>query len=321
MTALEETRRPEKHKKEKDDGLFSVTLCQIIFTVIAVLSLLVLSKSGGTAAQNIKDDFGVLMNNSFLKGNVSDTLKSIKDYLDSPAELSVFKLFTKETTNPAEVTDVFEPTDENEASKPETTEEDSSAFETKESKESEPEEETTPKASTAEKTAEKVTAKKTSLSSSKTSGNNKADSKSVSTVAAVKPLEAENTIVSPVNGWYSSYYGYRTNPITGNNTLHTGIDIAAAQGTKIKAAYSGVVRKVGEDSRSGKYLYLTHSDGSETLYCHCSKILAEEGAVIRQGETVALVGSTGWSTGPHLHFEIHKNGERLDPLPFLKNDD
>ncbi len=318
---MEETRRPEKHKKEKDDGLFSVTLCQIIFTVIAVLSLLVLSKSGGTAAQNIKDDFGVLMNNSFLKGNVSDTLKSIKDYLDSPAELSVFKLFTKETTNPAEVTDVFEPTDENEASKPETTEEDSSAFETKESKESEPEEETTPKASTAEKTAEKVTAKKTSLSSSKTSGNNKADSKSVSTVAAVKPLEAENTIVSPVNGWYSSYYGYRTNPITGNNTLHTGIDIAAAQGTKIKAAYSGVVRKVGEDSRSGKYLYLTHSDGSETLYCHCSKILAEEGAVIRQGETVALVGSTGWSTGPHLHFEIHKNGERLDPLPFLKNDD
>ena len=56
----------------------------------------------------------------------------------------------------------------------------------------------------------------------------------------------------------------------------------------------------------------------ETLYCHCSKILAEEGAIIRQGETVALVGSTGWSTGPHLHFEVHKDGTRLDPLPILK---
>lgn len=316
MAALEETRRPEKRKKEKDDGFFSVTLCQIIFTVIAVLSLLVLSKSGGTAAQNIKDDFGILMNNSFLKENISDTLKSIKDYLDSPAELSVFKLFSMETTASAEKTDAFEQT-----SVATTTEEYSSTFETEASKESEPEKETTPKVSTAEKTTEKATAKKTSLSSSKTFESGKSEEKSVKTVATAATIESESKIVSPVNGWYSSYYGYRTNPITGNNTLHTGIDIAAAQGTKIKAAYSGVVRKVGEDSRSGKYLYLTHSDKTETLYCHCSKILVKEGAVIRQGETVALVGSTGWSTGPHLHFEIHKNGERLDPLPFLKDDD
>ena len=121
----------------------------------------------------------------------------------------------------------------------------------------------------------------------------------------------------PVSGPYTSYFGARTNPITGVDSFHTGLDIAAAQGTKIKAAYSGVVRKVGEDSRSGKYIYLTHENGVETLYCHCSAVLAEQGASIRQGETIALVGSTGWSTGPHLHFEFHKNGERLDPLPIL----
>ena len=123
----------------------------------------------------------------------------------------------------------------------------------------------------------------------------------------------------PVSGPYTSYFGARTNPITGVDSFHTGLDIAAAQGTKIKAAYSGVVRKVGEDSRSGKYIYLTHENGVETLYCHCSAVLAEQGASIRQGETIALVGSTGWSTGPHLHFEFHKNGERLDPLPILAN--
>ncbi|MDD6526538.1 MAG: M23 family metallopeptidase, partial [Oscillospiraceae bacterium] len=95
-------------------------------------------------------------------------------------------------------------------------------------------------------------------------------------------------------------------------------DIAAPLGTKIKAAYNGTVSRTGEDSRSGKYIYLSHSNGLETLYCHCSSILAKKGAKIRQGETIALVGSTGWSTGPHLHFEIHKNGERIDPMPFLK---
>lgn len=309
VTALEETRRPERQKKEKDDGLFSVTLCQIIFAFIAVLSLFVLSKSGGTAAQNIKDDFNLLMSNSFLKEDFSGTLKSIKDYLDSPAELSVFKLFSKDKENK-------ETTENTSEQGKMVTEPEEETKKKPESEKNEPAEETKPKASTAEKTQEKVTVKKTALSV-KNYNNSESKNAAVCTTAL---LQSKEEIVSPVNGWYSSYYGYRTNPITGSNTLHTGLDIAAAQGSKIKAAYSGTVRKVGEDSRSGKYLYLTHFDGSETLYCHCSKIIAEEGAVIRQGETIALVGSTGWSTGPHLHFEIHKNGERLDPLPFLKND-
>lgn len=131
------------------------------------------------------------------------------------------------------------------------------------------------------------------------------------TSPAVKPIE---------NGRYTSYFGYRINPITGKFSFHTGIDIAAIEGTKIRAAYSGVVTKVSEDDRAGKYIFLSHDDGFVTFYCHCSEILAQEGAVIRQGETIAKVGTTGWSTGPHLHFEIRKNNIRYNPIYILEND-
>lgn len=134
-------------------------------------------------------------------------------------------------------------------------------------------------------------------------------------------LKTTSPIVKPIeNGRYTSYFGYRINPITGKFSFHTGIDIAAAQGTKIRAAYSGIVTKVSEDDRAGKYIFLTHDDGFVTFYCHCSEILASEGAVIRQGETIAKVGTTGWSTGPHLHFEIRKNNIRYNPIYILEND-
>ena len=81
------------------------------------------------------------------------------------------------------------------------------------------------------------------------------------------------------------------------------------------------MKKVGRDSRSGNYVILSHGGGMETFYCHCSKILAAEGETVRAGDGIALVGSTGWSTGPHLHFEIRKDGERMDPLPILNGHD
>ena len=74
---------------------------------------------------------------------------------------------------------------------------------------------------------------------------------------------------------------------------------------------------VGEDEIAGKYIRLTHADGLETFYCHCSEILAPMTAVIRQGETIALVGSTGMATGPHLHFEVRINGLKYDPARLL----
>ena len=327
MTALEENRKANKNKKEKDDGLFSVSLCQVILSAVAVLSLLFTAKSGGAAAQNLKDDFNLLKNWSISSGDFQSTLKSIKDYIDSPAEISVFKLFSKDKEpaeassktdaadlpNESKTTDKDEKADKTDKEKKETTQESKAA-----EKETSEAETTAPKTTSAEKTTEKPSVKKTALSFAKNAGGKDLTNYKPEEKATSSKAETTAPIVRPVSGSYTSYFGYRTNPITGNNTFHTGVDIAAAEGTKIKAAYSGKVRKVGEDSRSGKYIYLTHTNGVETLYCHCSKILAEEGAVIRQGETVALVGSTGWSTGPHLHFEVHKDGTRLDPLPILK---
>ncbi len=135
------------------------------------------------------------------------------------------------------------------------------------------------------------------------------------------PIKSTSPAVAPIeNGRYTSYFGYRTHPITGEFSFHTGVDIAADSGTKIRAVYNGKVLKIGEDDRAGKYIFLQHDDGFVTFYCHCSEITAEVGAVIRQGETIAKVGSTGWSTGPHLHFEIRKAGIRYNPLYILEND-
>lgn len=134
------------------------------------------------------------------------------------------------------------------------------------------------------------------------------------------PLKLTAPIMNPIeNGRYTSYFGFRINPITGKYGFHTGLDIAAPEGTKIRAAFSGTVTKVSEDGRAGKYIFLTHDNGLVTFYCHCCEIVAEEGANIRQGETIALVGSTGWSTGNHLHFEVRKDNIRYDPLKLLSN--
>lgn len=146
----------------------------------------------------------------------------------------------------------------------------------------------------------------------------KKDDKKDSAVAVMAPVYTSKGITVPVHGTITSRFGNRTNPISGAYTSHTGIDIAADSGTDIKAAYDGVVKSTGTEDKAGNYVKIEHSDGSETLYCHCSKLLVSEGDSVKAGDTVALVGSTGWSTGPHLHFEIHRDGERIDPLSVLE---
>lgn len=136
-----------------------------------------------------------------------------------------------------------------------------------------------------------------------------------SEIASFSPLKVTVPAISPIkNGRYTSPFGYRINPITKEFSFHTGLDIAAPVGSKIRAVYDGTVTRAGEDSRAGKYILIAHSGGLETFYCHCSEILAKVGSVIRQGETIATVGSTGWSTGPHLHFEVRKDTIRYNPI-------
>lgn len=138
-------------------------------------------------------------------------------------------------------------------------------------------------------------------------------------MAVMSLFKSDEEITVPVHGEITSKYGNRTNPVSGEYLMHSGVDIAASQGTEIRAAYSGIVSEVGSNSVGGNYISLVHKDGSETLYCHCSKIIAEKGDVIRAGETIALVGSTGRSTGPHLHFEITVDGKTENPLLYLPN--
>lgn len=139
-------------------------------------------------------------------------------------------------------------------------------------------------------------------------------------MAVMSLFKSDEEITVPVHGEITSEYGNRTNPVSGEYLMHSGVDIAASQGTEIRAAYSGIVSEVGSNSVGGNYISLVHKDGSETLYCHCSKIIAEKGDVIRAGETIALVGSTGRSTGPHLHFEITVDGKTENPLLYLPNE-
>lgn len=112
----------------------------------------------------------------------------------------------------------------------------------------------------------------------------------------------------------TSTFDYRTHPITGEEGFHTGLDLATAEGTPIASVLPGIVAKQGYNDKSGNFVIVSHGSGVETLYAHCSKITAADGAYVRAGETIALVGSTGDSTGPHLHIELAIDGVKMDPL-------
>ena len=133
------------------------------------------------------------------------------------------------------------------------------------------------------------------------------------------PIDSTVDICLPVKGEYTSRFGYRTHPITGKFGIHNGLDIAAPEGTKISAAFNGVVEEVGYNDVRGNYILVAHGGETKTLYMHCSEVIAPEGAVVRQGEIIALVGNTGWSTGAHLHFSIIIGGKYCNP-EWLLND-
>lgn len=123
---------------------------------------------------------------------------------------------------------------------------------------------------------------------------------------------------SPVSGLVTSRFGWRSHPVSGQDDFHTGVDIAAAQGTPILAALPGVVEQTGYSESYGNFVVLRHSDNLRTTYNHCSEILVKEGEQLARGDRIALVGSTGISTGPHLHFEVEVKGLKADPLQALE---
>ena len=117
---------------------------------------------------------------------------------------------------------------------------------------------------------------------------------------------------------WSSPYGNRIDPIAGVKSFHTGTDMACPTGTPILAAMSGKVTTTGLNRVYGNYVIIDHGNGYQTLYAHMSKIIASKGQWVSQGTRIGLVGSTGYSTGPHLHFTVYKKGKLVDPMTVLK---
>jgi murein DD-endopeptidase MepM/ murein hydrolase activator NlpD len=122
------------------------------------------------------------------------------------------------------------------------------------------------------------------------------------------------------DGFISSYFGRRADPFTGFSAIHKGVDFAGPQGSTISSVAAGLVTFAGERAGYGQMVEINHGNGLATRYCHNEKLLVKTGDMVRKGQEVALMGSTGHSTGPHLHFEVLKNGAQVDPLRFIGED-
>ena len=120
-------------------------------------------------------------------------------------------------------------------------------------------------------------------------------------------------------GWISSYFGMRNSPFKGGREMHKGIDIAAKEGVEILAVAGGVVTRSGVGTGYGNIVEIDHGNGYKTKYAHNKANLVIVGQAVKKGEPIALLGSTGRSTGPHVHFEVIKNGKAVDPIPFMRS--
>ncbi len=160
-----------------------------------------------------------------------------------------------------------------------------------------------------EQTVTKVASKKSSRTSNSSSG-----SFSTSTNLSKSKVSLGISLIKPITGTITSRFGSISSV---RSSAHTGLDIAASAGSAIKAAASGTVTFSGYKGSYGYLVVVTHSNGVQTYYGHCSKLYVSAGQTVSQGQTIAAVGSTGNSTGPHLHFEIRVNGVAYNPQNYV----
>lgn len=140
------------------------------------------------------------------------------------------------------------------------------------------------------------------------------------TAAAIPAIDtpaATSQLAWPVQGRISSEFGPRVHPVTGAHRDHHGLDIAASTGTPIAAASGGTVTFAGQQRGYGNIVIIDHGNGTETRYAHQDTIAVSKGQTVTAGQRIGTVGSTGLSTGPHLHFEVRRDGEPVDPRRFL----
>ena len=144
--------------------------------------------------------------------------------------------------------------------------------------------------------------------------NNVAGSGSTSNVTP-----STSGFVSPLPGgaYVTCAYGWRIHPIWGDRRFHSGVDLAASQGTPIYAIAAGTVTTAAYGDANGYYVSISHGNGYGSVYCHMTNYIVSVGDSVSQGQVIGYVGSTGWSTGPHLHFEIHVNGSAVNPMDYI----
>jgi murein DD-endopeptidase MepM/ murein hydrolase activator NlpD len=119
-------------------------------------------------------------------------------------------------------------------------------------------------------------------------------------------------------GWVSSHYGQRTDPFSGKLAMHNGLDFAGKEGSDVVAVAAGVVTWTGSKTGYGELVEISHDDGYVTRYAHNKENLVRAGDVVRKGEAIALMGSSGRSTGAHVHYEVYKHGRPVDPSSYLR---
>ena len=134
-----------------------------------------------------------------------------------------------------------------------------------------------------------------------------------------KMLLASTPSIWPTRGWLSSRFGYRISPFTGQKEFHKGIDISTRTNAPVVAPANGIVTRISWDHGYGRILTISHGHGLVTRYAHLNKVLVKRGQYVKRGETIALVGNTGRSTGPHLHYEVLLNGLPVNPLRYILN--
>ena len=139
----------------------------------------------------------------------------------------------------------------------------------------------------------------------------------LSTLSQQRSLLASIPSVTPVDGWVTSGFGSRVSPFTGDTSQHLGMDIAAPAGTPVRSPADGVVIYTGTKDGYGNFIMMAHGYGIVTRYGHNAQNMVQPGQKIARGEQIATVGSTGRTTGPHLHYEVHVNGVNEDPQKFI----
>lgn len=264
--------------KGKTDYLVRLILLQSVLCVIIVAGVFLVSRFSPTVYEKMRKDYLGIMGKDMSAGEMLEQLKNTADFVFEPSENVRSAISGNVATETSAVkVDSFE--------------------------------------ATSDETGETVAVGEIIQSGS---GGGDMESGDAAKGTSFAPYCVSVSPVMPVkNARMTSRFGYRTNPVSGNYGFHTGLDLAAAEGTEVSAAFYGRIEETGENDVWGKFILMEHSDGFATYYCHLSEVFVKKDTVIRQGETIGLVGSTGWSTGPHLHFEVRINGVRVDPEKLL----